>query len=83
MKKNKIFLSMNFSYPFLIKFYYFYSAIVALKFKLSRKRSRIINPFIYLSIFMKEKEEKKRFNLKIGMGNFGFKISEQKSRMKL
>jgi hypothetical protein len=32
---------MYFSYPFFIKFYYFYSAIVALKFKLSRKRSRI------------------------------------------
>jgi hypothetical protein len=31
---------MNFSYPFFIKFYYFYSAIAALKFKLSRKRSR-------------------------------------------
>jgi hypothetical protein len=32
---------------------------------------------------MKEKEEEeKRFNLKIGMGNIGFKIPE-KSRMKL
>ena len=41
-EKNKFFLSMYFSYPFFIKFYYFYSAIVALKFKLSRKRSRIL-----------------------------------------
>jgi hypothetical protein len=51
MKKNKIFLSMNFSYPFLIKFYYFYSAIVALKFKLSRKRSRIIDFGVFQSFY--------------------------------
>jgi len=30
-EKNEFFLSMYFSYPFFIKFYYFYSAIVALK----------------------------------------------------
>jgi hypothetical protein len=53
MKKNKIFLSMNFSYPFLIKFYYFYSAIVALKFKLSRKRSRIRQTIVTLILFVR------------------------------
>ena len=48
IEKNTIFFSMYFFYPFFIKFYYFYSAIVALKFKLSRKRSRIKFPKVKL-----------------------------------